>query len=156
MVSLKEFVIKNSYKKAVVFISLIFILFSTIYFIIIWVIYFKLPKIIISSINVGLSNSIVIGDHFTIQREFSSLIHSNEFVQLSLFVFNKNNIEVEINSIGKYILKNNNSFTFLNFAFFEKNIYVVQVKEIKYGNTVIAKLYYLKEFNYLLLMPIKS
>ncbi len=152
MVSLKEFVIKNSYKKAVVFISLIFILFSTIYFIIIWVIYFKLPKIIISSINVGLSNSIVIGDHFTIQREFSSLIHSNEFVQLSLFVFNKNNIEVEINSIGKYILKNNNSFTFLNFVFFEKNIYVVQVKEIKYGNTVIAKLYYLKEFNYLLLI----
>ncbi len=152
MISLKEFVIKNSYKKAVIFIFLIFLLFSLIYFIIIWVIYFKLPRIIISSINVGLSNSIVIGDHFTIQREFSSLIHSDEFAQLSLFVFNKNNIEVEINSIGKYILKNSNSYVFLNFIFFERNIYVVQVKEIKYGNTVIARLYYLKELNYLLLI----
>ncbi len=147
MLSLKEFIVKNSRKKAIIFILIIFIILSFVYFLVFWVVYFKIPNIIITSLKVGLRNSIIVGDRFLIEKEFVSLIQSKELSQISLFILNKNNEEVEISSYGNGLFRKKNLFYLTKNVIFSDNIYTSQKIEIEYNNKIIANLYFAKELN---------
>lgn len=145
---------KNSRKKAIVLILIIFLILSTVYFLVFWVVYFKLPHIIISSLRVGLRNSIIVGDRFLIEKEFVSLIHSEQLSQISLFILNKNNEEVEISSYGDGVFRKTNIIHLTDNFIFSGSFYTSQKMEIEYNNKVIANIYFAKELNLMIILSV--
>ncbi|APJ03479.1 hybrid sensor histidine kinase/response regulator [Silvanigrella aquatica] len=158
MKTLKNYIYSQSKKQIRFVICTFIVLISMGCFFVNWFIYTKTPKDIINSLSNGIGNSIVLGDFFSIQKEFSSLIESKAFDQIILKIHPhyKPNEEIEISNIGKKIISSEHEFI-LNKFIMENLIDIYYYKKFEIllnGNENIGNIYIAKKIDLLFILSL--
>ncbi|KAB8037560.1 response regulator [Silvanigrella paludirubra] len=148
--SLKEYILNQSNKQIRYYTCIIFFILAAFSIISFYSLYIKSSYNIINSLSYGIANSILLGDFFAIQKEFSSLIEIEAFEQIIIRTNPKFSQigEYDILNIGLNIIENENSERIFSLILSENNLYYYNyVNIITVNKRDIGRIYFVKKID---------